>query len=324
MRRDGSLEHENGLRSFTLGFTQSMSTFDVIDVGFGKERADQKLKGPVLQAASWRWRRIYRSFTDIHTCENTDSARWHLRNPNCKQVFLGISHDAGYAPYLDDLLQDQEVRGRVKVLEGLPMVRELQATGVATLRLTDSLFRFEKLVDRMNLPVPLSVVTDVSKTGSLPVSPATSTILGPLPGSATYARATGAARPPALTLHPQPRAVVSPAKPHLWDRPDPPIRATASARESIRQRNNNRLCNSYFLRGFCKKRNDCPFDHEKKLTEDEINALALLARLHPCYYGQNCVRGLFPRPSCKPLFLPPALLSKCHRFNPACTLVSKH
>jgi len=45
MRRDGSLDNPDDLRDFTLGFTQGKASFDFIDVGHGKERADSKIKG---------------------------------------------------------------------------------------------------------------------------------------------------------------------------------------------------------------------------------------------------------------------------------------
>lgn len=45
MRNDGSLDHESRLKDFTLGFSQGMASFDFIDVGYGKERTDTKIKG---------------------------------------------------------------------------------------------------------------------------------------------------------------------------------------------------------------------------------------------------------------------------------------
>lgn len=45
MFRDGSLENMSDLKDFTLGFTQAKASFDFIDVGYGKERADSKIKG---------------------------------------------------------------------------------------------------------------------------------------------------------------------------------------------------------------------------------------------------------------------------------------
>lgn len=45
MVRDGSLDSLSDLKDFTLGFTQSRASFDFIDVGYGKEQADSKIKG---------------------------------------------------------------------------------------------------------------------------------------------------------------------------------------------------------------------------------------------------------------------------------------
>lgn len=45
MRRDGSLSSESDLKDFSLGFTQAKASFDFVDVGHGKERADNKIKG---------------------------------------------------------------------------------------------------------------------------------------------------------------------------------------------------------------------------------------------------------------------------------------
>ena len=48
MRRNGCLEAEETLKEFTIGFTQGKATFDFVDVGHGKERADNKIKGRLL------------------------------------------------------------------------------------------------------------------------------------------------------------------------------------------------------------------------------------------------------------------------------------
>ena len=45
MIRDGCLDDLQDLRDFTLGFTQAKASFDFIDVGYGKERADAKIRG---------------------------------------------------------------------------------------------------------------------------------------------------------------------------------------------------------------------------------------------------------------------------------------
>lgn len=44
-RSSGTIENESTFKDFTLGFTQGLASFDFIDVGPGKERADTKIKG---------------------------------------------------------------------------------------------------------------------------------------------------------------------------------------------------------------------------------------------------------------------------------------
>jgi hypothetical protein len=45
MYRNGSVEDPSLVREFALGFTQARASFDFIDVGYGKERADFKIRG---------------------------------------------------------------------------------------------------------------------------------------------------------------------------------------------------------------------------------------------------------------------------------------
>jgi hypothetical protein len=45
MQRDGCLDNPSLLKDFALGFTQAKASFDYIDVGHGKERADSKIRG---------------------------------------------------------------------------------------------------------------------------------------------------------------------------------------------------------------------------------------------------------------------------------------
>ena len=54
MRRDGCLDQDADLKDFTLGFTQGLASFDFVDVGYGKERADSKIKGELSGGEGWR------------------------------------------------------------------------------------------------------------------------------------------------------------------------------------------------------------------------------------------------------------------------------
>ncbi|KAH8892053.1 hypothetical protein GQ53DRAFT_781712 [Thozetella sp. PMI_491] len=285
MRCDGCLDNETDLRDFWQGFTQGELAFDFVDIGHSNERAGHKLK---------------------------ETTKWNLRNYNCKQVILGVSHDARYGPYLDELFQDDMVRRRVTILEGHPTARELVATGVNILNLTDTLFRSDKLVDRTPRhpsPRPVASIGAASVASSAP-TPATSTTSTPAqppaPSPASYAHAIGNTTPPLppppppppVTLPLQPRAAnasnrPAPQKPQLWNPGrrglDPPIQVSQAALESIKKRkDSNKLCNNHYLRGPCAKGDSCCFEHKYRPSKDEINAIAFLTRLNPCANGQEC------------------------------------
>lgn len=150
MVRDGCLDNQQDFKDFTLGFTQAKASFDFIDVGYGKERADTKIKGTHL------------SILDRSGLTRAETTRWHLQNSNCKQILLGISHDAGYAPFLDEILTDSQTRGRISVLEGFPTVRELRETRVHIERFSRDVFRTTKLVDRSpNISLPNGAMNGV-------------------------------------------------------------------------------------------------------------------------------------------------------------------
>ena len=229
-----------------------------------------------------------------------------MRNYNCKQLLLGISHDAGYAPFLDELFQDETKKRRVTVVEGVPTVRELVSTGVNILNFNSEIFRSEKLVDKTALRTSIAplatsapVNTPTVTNGNIP-TPASSTTSTPANATASYAGAIGnASPPPKITLPIQPRPVnanarasATPKQPAWNPGPrglDPPIKISPAALDSIKKRkDNNKLCNNHYLRGPCSKGEACCFEHKYKPTKDEIDAIAFLARLNPCTSGQDC------------------------------------
>ncbi|RDL35457.1 Uncharacterized protein BP5553_07388 [Venustampulla echinocandica] len=242
MLRDGFLDSGDDLREFTLGFTQGKASFDFVDVGHGKERADSKIK---------------------------ECLRWHLRNHNCKQILLGISHDAGYAPFLDEVVTPND-RCRITIIEGYPTVRELAATGLQILNF-GNIFRSEKLVSR--LVSPPSTWAGVTSTAAPPPSASPITLKN---GTATVKNS----------------ATHSVSKPNWVPTPrglDPPITVNPTALDKIKRRTaNNKLCNNHYLRGPCAKGDECCFEHDYNATDDDLKAIAYLTRLNPCLNGQHC------------------------------------
>ncbi|KAH9898675.1 hypothetical protein F4778DRAFT_742506 [Xylariomycetidae sp. FL2044] len=280
LKREGAVDNEFDLKDFVAGFNRAQAYFDFVDVGYGKERADSKIQ---------------------------ESTRFHLRNYNCKQILLGISHDAGYAPFLDQIIRNDSTKQRLTILEGYPTVREIVTIGLNTLSF-QSIFRSEKLLAR-----PPSVQGP----------PSMSTLSSVSPAGMSYATITQKASPPPQLILPlAPRTVNSPAvrasKQPAWNPGprgiDPPIPINQNALDNIKKRkDSSKLCNNHYLRGPCSKGDDCCFEHDYKPSKDEKNAIAFLARLNPCTNGQDCevdnciyghhcpsvVNGLCVHPYCK-------------------------
>jgi hypothetical protein len=230
--------------------------------------------------------------------------KWHLRNLNCKQIILGISHDSGYAPFVDEILQDEGIRRRITILEGYPTVKDLVSAGLHILNLNETIFRPDRLVDRTIVnPSP-----PASHYGSVTPTPAAA-------AATTYAAITSSTSPPPQITRPlapkapppanrktsntgktNAAATATPTTTALtaWN-PGPrgldsPLQVSQSALEGIKKRrdSNKKLCNNHYLRGPCAKGDACCFEHDYRPSKEEMIAITFMARLNPCTSGQDC------------------------------------
>jgi hypothetical protein len=205
--------------------------------------------------------------------------RWHLRNFNCKQILLGISHDAGYAPFLDEVVTPDD-RSRITILEGPPAVPELQTTGLQILDFTN-IFRAEKLIDRA-ASAPTTANTWAGVTSIVPAIPTPSPARSPVTKNGT----TTAKASPVQAPSPKPAKISWIPTPRGLD---PPLTVNATVLDKIKRRTTtNKLCNNHYLRGPCAKGDECCFEHKYKPSEEDLKAIAFLTRLNPCLNGQNC------------------------------------
>ncbi|KAJ2903890.1 hypothetical protein MKZ38_009176 [Zalerion maritima] len=290
MRRDGSIEHHNEIKDFMLGFTQAKATFNFVDVGHGKERADAKIQ---------------------------DTARFHSKNSNCRHIFLGTSHDAGYAPFLDEFCRDDVNKKRTVLLEGSPMVNEIARIGIEKLKI-ENMFKSEKLGCRRTscnqiiapggeqysppLMHPSPILTNSVAGGPQPSQvPQPPRPLSQQQEAASQRKPTP---PPTLTLPikikpanarqntpatkkiiPPPQKPWNPGRRGL----DPFLNVNQTVLDAIkRRRDSDKLCNNHYLRGPCAKAGECCFEHSYRPNKEEINVIAFLARLNPCTNGQDC------------------------------------
>ena len=223
MLRDGSLASAEDLRNFTLGFTQGRASFDFVDVGHGKERADSKIK---------------------------ECMRWHLRNHNCKQILLGISHDAGYAPFLEEVVSSGDDRNRVTIIEGPPIVQELSATNIQIMPL-NNIFRTDKLINRSLQPE--RVASPAATNGTTTWAKLTSIPSTSNPAPIQLKNGTNCVK----KATPKSTPILKAAKPIWIPEPlglDPKLDVNPAVLEKVKRRTNkDKLCNNHYLRGPCAK-----------------------------------------------------------------------
>lgn len=197
--------------------------------------------------------------------------RWHLRNHNCKHILLGISHDAGYAPFLDEIVTPDDKR-RITILEGPPTVQELARTGIQIINF-DHIFRAEKLTP--NTRAITSTASQNTWAGVTSIIPPPTVASPPIPKTSPAIRKASAVSTKP-TWEPSPRGL------------DDPLVVDPAVLERLRRRPaNNKLCNNHYLRGPCAK-DECGFEHDHKPSAAELVAVSYLTRLNPCTNGQDC------------------------------------
>ena len=216
---------------------------------------------------------------------------------------LGISHDSGYAPFLDEILRDEDTKSRVTILEGVPTVRELKTTGVHIFRMDNGLFRNDKIGENFAFqgrtsPTQTSPRMSSTNGSSQPTPPASNHTSSPFSSYAGMAvKAKPVSPPPQVTVPLAPRSGNAgprqkPTQPKWNPGPrglDKAINVNPNVLESVKKRkDNNKLCNNHFLRGPCSKGDACQFVHKYKPTEEELQAILYLSRMNPCTMGQDC------------------------------------
>lgn len=100
--RGGRIRDAAQLRAFATGFSNRLPLFDFVDVGPGKERADNKI------------RECLRFFAD---------------SSQCKHILLACCHDSGYAAYLGQFVADKSTLERITLLVGSPAEPSIKKLG---------------------------------------------------------------------------------------------------------------------------------------------------------------------------------------------------
>ncbi|KAF2744461.1 hypothetical protein M011DRAFT_470320 [Sporormia fimetaria CBS 119925] len=277
----GVLKHHEELRAFAQAFNVNQPLFNIIDVGYGKERADYKIK---------------------------ETLRAFIDNPTCKHIYFGGCHDTGYLVNFEKYKHNEEISKRITLIEATTPHGLFEALPFDRTRF-DAVFRNEELR-------ALSPIAQTQKPASLPFRNSNGTVNGhsePSSSSPTTDKTTGTsnyaiisrASPAAHTITPSTKATDTDSNRWIYfnkddqrlDEPLPPKTPRAEAALEERMKRGKKLCNQYHLSGYCGKGASCPYQHAPDLNPAEKNALRYLARRLPCnpycerfdcYLGHSC------------------------------------
>ncbi|GBF64457.1 hypothetical protein TMEN_7173 [Trichophyton mentagrophytes] len=292
----GIIDKPSVFEDFVRGFNGGRLLFDFVDVGSGKDRADDKLAGKLS------------SFSHYHH----EILKLNLYNCHCQQIFLGCSHDNGYARLLEDNLADIELTRRITLLEGFPFEREL-ASLIGSYRVTkfETLFRESKITPLSNHIWETAVTTSNSYSSSNIGHPnpravsrtpsnsngtaATTSAASATSGSSSTTPATWAS-----TIAASASTTFKDLTPSKPSTPSPPviernkygqrvdrIDFKAAPKDELNRVKKLKLCNLFFLLGDCPNPN-CYHTHDYKLGKQERMVLQVVARMTPCHFGTEC------------------------------------
>ncbi|KAH5423332.1 hypothetical protein HBI23_199180 [Parastagonospora nodorum] len=301
--RKGIIEHIGLFEDFVRGFTRGKTLFDFVDVGTGKDRADEKI---------------------------IESFKMFSQDYHCRRLLFGCSHDNGYARSLEECSDRPDVVSKTVLLEGVPFEKELVPLPYSTKKFKN-LFRESKIV----LPGAYNYSQPTAAHGSPPSIHQTYNMLSglptrfpaptrtpclmdsPIPNTAALANAGMPRTPSSSTLASDGGAAVkqtntwasmaaAPAPPKTEESPvyKPMFREEAIVRNRGGQRidpstknydkvevdrvKKMKLCNVHFLRNSCPFGDTCSHEHSPKPNSTELETLRLVARMAPCMSGSGC------------------------------------
>ncbi|KAJ5488724.1 hypothetical protein N7539_003614 [Penicillium diatomitis] len=263
---------------FIRGFNETMSCSEIVDVGSGKNSAYNKIQ---------------------------ESFQVFLYNCHCHQIFVGCPSNTEYALFLEDISRDNDLTGRVSLIEGVAFEKDLDEVK-ASYRIArfPDLFRSEKMVpacaptpwkpslptrsiltpspsaqfsSMVNAPVLSRTSTNTSTSG-VPLSAST-----PVQQDSAFEFQKVVRSKPSSSA-PPPKTVERNKYGQRVDKLD----FKSIPRDDLNRLKKLKLCNYYFLLGECPNDDYCYHDHDRKLTKEELHILTAIARMTPCRFGLEC------------------------------------
>ena len=304
LQKSGIIDYASQFDDFARGFNGSKLLFDFVDVGSGKDKADDKITGEP--------QRVPKFVLDCADGMRLEIFKLYLRDIHCHQLVLGCSHDNGYARLLEDIMGDSNFLERITLLEGVPFERELAELQrqFRTTKFND-LFRGSKVVApsqyRAGPTAPLPSLLPDSRNTSPAPAPAVarqkskSDELAAPTANASAAPVSWASKTAApYTPSPSETELANKSNAGSANRATTTINRNRHGQriddldtyihnDDIKRIKRLKLCNVYYLIGPDACNNPrCNHDHEWPITKNDLRVLRQVARMAPCDYGTEC------------------------------------
>jgi len=111
--RDKKLSSVSDMVQFWIGFSRRYPLVDFVDVGSGKEEADNKIR---------------------------EVLGFHVSNPQCRHILLGCCNDAGYVPVLRQYAAQSSISERITLLSAGPIQPAMGTLGFRATSIFEPLF----------------------------------------------------------------------------------------------------------------------------------------------------------------------------------------
>ncbi|SLM38344.1 Zinc finger, CCCH-type [Lasallia pustulata] len=270
--RAGILDKPSTIEDFARGFTGSKQLFDFVDVGSGKDRADDKL---------------------------SEIFKLHLYDCHCRHIFFGCSHDNGYARLLEETQADRPVLERITLLEGVPFEKELAGlkSQYKSAKI-ESLFRSTKInvyqqpyYQQPTAPQALPAPYQSPYQPGAARTPSASTTSSSMNPMASSWASTAISTPPHVTSPPPtPKPTASKTTNEIprnryGQRVDPYMEYD---KNEVKRVQKIHMCNVHYLRHDCPYGDECTHDHFYSPNKNELKTLKYVARMTPCRFGTDC------------------------------------
>ncbi|CAN9306498.1 unnamed protein product [Alternaria alternata] len=278
--RKGVYQDPSEFEKFVRGFTRGKTLFDFIDVGAGKDRADEK----IIEECSDRPELVNK----IILLEGVPFEKELVNLPYDTKKFPGIFRDTKIvfwgAPIYSGGLPPAFVPAR-RVDSNDSSKASVSSTGLPS-----------RFPPPAKSPVMDSPLPSRATMMGLPRTPSTSTLASDGMVAATkpvlpmnWAAKVAASPPPvnhsSPTYKPANREEVI-ARNRAGQRIDPPCKDYDKI--EVDRVKKIKMCNVHFLRNECPYEKNCTHLHAYKPTESEVATLRLVARMAPCSNGSGC------------------------------------